>query len=137
PRRRQKRGAGSRQARPPGEEGKARRTDRYPEISKGGDAASGISTAAESASRGAGENASGAGQVRRALVFTAIGAVASVVTASPVSAATPSDCWTLTRHGKRAEAVACYQSLAATADHYLRAEGLWGLEQYQDANNEF
>jgi len=61
--------------------------------------------------------------MRRALLFTAIGAFANVVTASPASAASPSDCWSLTRHGKRAEALACYQSLAATADHYLRAEG--------------
>ena len=34
-------------------------------------------------------------------------------------------------------APACYQRLADSQDHYLRAEGLWGLEQYDAANNEF
>src|SRR6266851_1210392 len=75
--------------------------------------------------------------MRRAHVFIAIVALVSVVTPSPASAATPSDCWSLARHGRRAEALACYQSLTATADPYFRAEGFWGLEQYQDANSAF
>src|SRR3984893_15862818 len=54
-----------------------------------------------------------------------------------VRAATPADCAALRRHGHRTEAQACYQSLTLTADPYLRAEGDWGLELYQDANNEF
>jgi tetratricopeptide (TPR) repeat protein len=49
----------------------------------------------------------------------------------------PSDCATLRLHGRRTEALACYQSLTLTTDPYLRAEGDWGLELYQDANNEF
>ena len=52
-------------------------------------------------------------------------------------AATPAQCHALTRHGRRAEARACYESLSASRDHYLRAEGYWGLEMYQEANNEF
>ena len=63
--------------------------------------------------------------------------VVLVATAVPVSAATPSECRSLTMHGRRPEALACYQSLTMSADHYLRAEGYWGLEQYQDANREF
>jgi tetratricopeptide (TPR) repeat protein len=74
--------------------------------------------------------------VRRTIFFVAIGALVSGAVL-PASAATVSECRSLTRHGRRAEALACYQSLAATADHYFRAEGYWGLEQYQDANNEF
>ncbi len=54
-----------------------------------------------------------------------------------VAPASPSDCSTLLRHGQRADAHACYQSLTLAADPYLRAEGDWGLELYQDANNEF
>src|ERR1700730_3269652 len=54
-----------------------------------------------------------------------------------VRAATPADCAALRRHGHRAEAQACYQSLTLTADPYLRAEGDWGLELYKDANDEF
>lgn len=53
------------------------------------------------------------------------------------SAATPDDCLALRKHGKRPEAQKCFESLAASRDPYLRAEGDWGLELYQDANNEF
>ncbi len=52
-------------------------------------------------------------------------------------AQTPDACAALAHHGKRAEAQACYTALTRSADHYLRAEGFWGLEQFQDANNEF
>jgi cellulose synthase operon protein C len=54
-----------------------------------------------------------------------------------VCAAAPADCAALRRHGHHVEAQACYQSLTLAADPYLRAEGDWGLELYQDANNEF
>ena len=54
-----------------------------------------------------------------------------------VAAVAPADCAALRRHGHRTEAQACYQSLTLAADPYLRAEGDWGLELYQDANNEF
>src|SRR5947207_2478301 len=53
------------------------------------------------------------------------------------AASGPADCATLRRHGRRAEAQACYQSLTLAADPYLRAEGDWGLELYQDASDEF
>src|SRR5712691_12332348 len=49
----------------------------------------------------------------------------------------PAECAALRRHGHRTEAQACYQSLTLAADPYLRAEGDWGLELYQDANDEF
>lgn len=49
----------------------------------------------------------------------------------------PDSCQNLRRHGKTAEADACYKSLILSRDPYLRAEGYWGLQMYQDANNEF
>src|SRR5258708_4237584 len=52
-------------------------------------------------------------------------------------AATPDDCHTLRKHGHRADAQKCYESLTEARDPYLRAEGYWGLEQYQEANNQF
>jgi tetratricopeptide (TPR) repeat protein len=52
-------------------------------------------------------------------------------------ATTPDECHTLGRRGRRAEAKTCYEALVATRDPYLRAEGYWGLEMYQDANNQF
>jgi cellulose synthase operon protein C len=53
------------------------------------------------------------------------------------SGATVDECQTLRKHGHRADAQKCYETLAASSDHYLRAEGDWGMELYQDANNEF
>ena len=46
-------------------------------------------------------------------------------------------CQTLRRHGHRPEAKACYEGLAASNDAYLHAEGLWGLERYDEANASF
>jgi cellulose synthase operon protein C len=51
--------------------------------------------------------------------------------------ASPEDCRTLRKHGRRAEAQKCFESLTATRDPLLRAEGFWGLEQYEEANNQF
>jgi len=61
----------------------------------------------------------------------------SAASAGGASAATPDDCHTLRKHGHRAEAHACYESLTQTNAPYLRAEGYWGLEMYENANNEF
>jgi tetratricopeptide (TPR) repeat protein len=52
-------------------------------------------------------------------------------------AATPDDCHALRMHGHRAEAQKCYGALTAARDPYLRAEGYWGTEMYQEANNQF
>ncbi len=52
-------------------------------------------------------------------------------------AANPADCWTLRKHGKRAEAQACFDALTRSTDAYQRAEGFWGLEQWEQANQQF
>jgi tetratricopeptide (TPR) repeat protein len=52
-------------------------------------------------------------------------------------AATPEECQVLLKHGRRPEARACYQSLTALRDPYMRAEGFWGLSEFQDANEQF
>src|SRR5579871_2719131 len=59
---------------------------------------------------------------------------------SQAQTATPQNleqCRTLRHHGKLAEAQACFARLAAGSNAYARAEGLWALEQYQDANEQF
>jgi tetratricopeptide (TPR) repeat protein len=56
---------------------------------------------------------------------------------SLAQAATPEQCQAFRKHGRRTEARACFESLTAARDHYLRAEGYWGLEMYQEASNEF
>jgi tetratricopeptide (TPR) repeat protein len=55
----------------------------------------------------------------------------------PLAAQTLDECRTLRHHGKLAETQACYAKLAAGANPYLRAEGLWGIERYQEANDQF
>ena len=50
---------------------------------------------------------------------------------------TPDACHELTHRGQTAEARKCYEALVAQGQPYLRAEGYWGLKDYQQANNEF
>jgi len=50
---------------------------------------------------------------------------------------TPTDCQTLRKHGRRAEAHSCFETLTREHNPYLRAEGYWGLEMYQEANEQF
>jgi cellulose synthase operon protein C len=52
-------------------------------------------------------------------------------------AATPDSCQTLRKHGQKTEAQACYESLVRSTSAYYRAEGYWGLEQYDQANEQF
>ena len=63
--------------------------------------------------------------------------VACLAGASMARGATPDDCHAFRKHGRRAEAQKCYESLTIAGDASLRAEGYWGLEQYEEANNQF
>jgi cellulose synthase operon protein C len=60
-----------------------------------------------------------------------------VVAVGRAFCATPDECQALRKHGHATQAHACYQSLTLSHDPYLRAEGDWGLEMYQEANTEF
>jgi cellulose synthase operon protein C len=53
------------------------------------------------------------------------------------ASATPESCNALRKHGRSAEATACYEELSRSRDAYLRAEGFWGLTQYDQANEMF
>jgi tetratricopeptide (TPR) repeat protein len=57
--------------------------------------------------------------------------------ASVLTAQSLDDCRTLRHHGKLADATACFARLAASPNPYLRAEGLWGIEKYKEANDQF
>jgi tetratricopeptide (TPR) repeat protein len=53
-------------------------------------------------------------------------------------AASPVDrCLALQKHGERADAKTCFEALTRGADASVRAEGLWGLQQYDAANEAF
>src|SRR5215469_16212205 len=47
------------------------------------------------------------------------------------------ECWTLRKHGHQQEMHTCFESLVRSNEPYLRAEGYWGLESYDQANEEF
>jgi tetratricopeptide (TPR) repeat protein len=51
--------------------------------------------------------------------------------------ATPTECELLRLHGHRDQARICYRILTSSRDPYLRGEGDWGLERYEDANKDF
>src|SRR5579863_1503860 len=70
--------------------------------------------------------------MRRALIVGLL-----LAAAASVRAAAPADCWAQRKHGHRAEAQSCFESLARSNDAYLRAEGFWGLERWEDANQQF
>src|SRR5438105_1526565 len=63
-------------------------------------------------------------------IFALAGAVS-------VRAAAPADCWALRKHGHSAEAQGCFETLTHSGDAYFRAEGFWGLEEWERANEQF
>src|SRR5665213_292483 len=75
-------------------------------------------------------------QVKRLCLCAAV-CLVTLATVRVARSATPEDCQALRKHGHRPEAQKCYEALTASRDPYLRAEGFWGTEQYQDANNQF
>ncbi len=52
-------------------------------------------------------------------------------------AAVPADCWALRKHGHAAQAQSCFDSLTQSADAYNRAEGFWGLQDWEQAKQQF
>ena len=57
--------------------------------------------------------------------------------AAGAHAAVPATCWQLQRHGQEKQAEACFTQLTQSRDAYDRAEGFWGLEDWQNANTAF
>ena len=69
--------------------------------------------------------------------FLALAPVFLFASVASVPAAVPADCWNLRKHGHSAEAQTCFENLARSGDTYFRAEGLWGLEAWDQANELF
>jgi cellulose synthase operon protein C len=61
--------------------------------------------------------------------------------AAPLCVATPAanrtNCWALRKDGRPAQAEACFEALTRSSSAYERAEGFWGLEDWQQANEQF
>jgi tetratricopeptide (TPR) repeat protein len=52
-------------------------------------------------------------------------------------AAEPTQCWKLRKDGHGAEAQTCFEALTHSNEAYQRAEGLWGLAEWEQANEQF
>ena len=63
--------------------------------------------------------------------------IAFLLASATAEAAVPSDCWAMRAHGHEAQARECFESLTRGTSAYDRAEGFWGLEQWEQANAEF
>ena len=50
---------------------------------------------------------------------------------------TPAACWALRKHGHAEQALTCFDALTRSSQAYDRAEGFWGLEQWDQANAQF
>jgi len=74
--------------------------------------------------------------VRRAIQISVMAAIV-LLAATLGWSVTPPECLALRKHGHRPDARKCFESLTLTHDPYLRAEGYWGLDQYEEANSEF
>ena len=71
-------------------------------------------------------------------IWAKVGVVATLSSVGACWAApTPESCRELRKHGKTAEAANCFEALAKSPDPYTRAEGYWGLEQWEQANEAF
>jgi tetratricopeptide (TPR) repeat protein len=57
--------------------------------------------------------------------------------APAADAAAPAHCQSLEKHGHRPESQACFRTLVRASSPYLRAEGDWGLQDFNQANEEF
>ena len=69
-----------------------------------------------------------AGAVAGALAF---------LTLASASAQTPAQCLEHRKYGRMDQARNCFAGLADSRDPYHRAEGLWGLRSYREANEQF
>jgi tetratricopeptide (TPR) repeat protein len=63
------------------------------------------------------------------------GIVLLLLACATITRAAPADCWALRKHGRNAQE--CFTALTRSTDAYERAEGFWGLEQWEEANAQF
>ncbi len=72
--------------------------------------------------------------MKRSVTFFVSLGWALIASASPAAL---ENCRGLAHHGKRAEARACFAALERSDDPFLRAEGAWGLQKFDAANEQF
>ncbi|MBS1821727.1 MAG: hypothetical protein JST61_07110 [Acidobacteria bacterium] len=70
--------------------------------------------------------------MRRALQIVPL-----MLVCSTALAAVPQECRLLRKHGQEDKARACFEQLTRSGDAATRAEGFWGLEEWDRANEQF
>ena len=73
----------------------------------------------------------------RSKSVASLSAVIALAAPCFAASATPDSCRTLRLHGRAADATNCFELLTRSNDAYFRAEGYWGLEQFDQANEQF
>ena len=64
-------------------------------------------------------------------------AIALLLLGTTAAAAAPTDCWQMRKHGHEAEARRCFNQLTQSQEEAVRAEGFWGLGEWDSANEQF
>lgn len=59
------------------------------------------------------------------------------ISAMTAMASVPADCWLMRKHGHVMEARGCFDQLTRSGDEAARAEGFWGLGEWDSANEQF
>ena len=72
-----------------------------------------------------------------AMLLLAVASLSPAWAAPAESSTGPANCQLLRKHGQRSQAQACYEALVRSNSAYFRAEGYWGLEEYEQANEQF
>ena len=70
--------------------------------------------------------------IRRVTAFAVL-----LMAAALAEGAVPTDCWALRKHGRAGEAQSCFDTLTRSTQPSVRAEGFWGLEAWDQANEQF
>jgi cellulose synthase operon protein C len=63
--------------------------------------------------------------------------IATMLLSSTALAVVPADCWRMRKHGQERESQACFEQLTRSNEEAVRAEGFWGLEEWDRANEQF
>jgi cellulose synthase operon protein C len=80
---------------------------------------------------GSGEVASWKGATTR------VGPISPQGSTEAAESHSPATCWKMRKHGQRSEAQSCFEAITHSANAYDRAEGFWGLQEWQQANEQF
>ncbi len=74
---------------------------------------------------------------RLGLIFSIVLVATMAAEAHAAPGLAPANCWSLHKHGATARAQDCFDAMSRSNSAYDRAEGFWGLEDWDQANAQF